>query len=1243
MKNQTTNFKFVLTILGLVFVTACNNHKKTPPFPVTENEYAQPVTKEFSLPQADTINWISQDLPALKSLPTTKFDWDKLPEKPFDIGLPYPLKKPITSKPFDWNALESVPFHLDSLPQAELKVKVAVLGQPKIVKAGIPTNEAGATRGVMSLASGFGLPAMAYSQLLDSDGMMWFGITNGVVKYDSQNLEIYGLDQGLEAKYTNCLFEDSKGRIWTVGNQGSISVMDRKLNLTYELTSSFDTTRLFQIIEDKNGLFWIATVGNGYHIINFEEKTMYQFDTKNGLLANGGISIYEDKEGFLWLSTFQGVHIIDPSRTKNYTLTTANGLESSNAPAPTIIEDKQGRVWLTGVGGIHMLNKEKTSLSFISAENFDNGGQMISDIFQDHSGKFWIGTDNGLVFSYSEESGLLQKFIVRPTNQNDQWMYTILENDEKEIWAVSAQGGIYKIDNNGYRPGNYRTESGIGNNNVWATIEADDGKIWIGTHNGIDVYDPVKKSLKHLGVEQGLAHPRNTNLTQDAKGRIWAAGNTAASIIDPIKQTIQKLTTEAGIKSQRISSMIEDVDGSIWLISFTGEIQNIDFENSRYKTFIDRDSLVHVSRKDAVVQTDKNTIWVADQTYGVHKIDLAKNRKWRFTTDNGLISNLIFSVGKDVENNLWIATDKGVQMFDEKNQTITTFTVAEGLGSNDVYDIKQKDGKIYLGTSKGLTILQPIKEQDQTYWKAITIGKNQGLDYIDFTQNSISFDENGHLWGGVESQILTVMNEPKIDTTAYPTAITSLNIFDKKLTFYNKENLPTENIARDTFPENNTNSFVLKNNIDSTYQKLHHIEWEQLAGPYNLPVELTLPYDQNYLSFNYNGKQFSNPDKLVYRYIVEGIDKQWSPITSNTTSENYRDLPPGNYTFKVASKGFNGVWSKPAEFSFSITPPWWKTWWAYFIFASLFLGLGLVILNYRSKWLKKENKLLEEKVSIRTAELKNKMEELQATQSQLIQSEKMASLGELTAGIAHEIQNPLNFVNNFSEVNSELIDEMQEELKAGNNEEAILISNDIKENQSKINHHGKRADAIVKGMLQHSRSSSSEKEPTNINALADEYLRLAYHGLRAKDKSFNATMHTDFDTSIGKVKVVPQDVGRVILNLITNAFYAVTDKKKKSATDTEPSYEPTVSVSTKKIGDHVEIRVKDNGNGIPKEVKDKIFQPFFTTKPSGQGTGLGLSLSYDVVKTHNGKLEVKTEENEGTEFIITLPIDSKIN
>ncbi len=267
---------------------------------------------------------------------------------------------------------------------------------------------------------------------------------------------------------------------------------------------------------------------------------------------------------------------------------------------------------------------------------------------------------------------------------------------------------------------------------------------------------------------------------------------------------------------------------------------------------------------------------------------------------------------------------------------------------------------------------------------------------------------------------------------------------------------------------------------------------------------------------------------------------------------------------------------------------------------------------------------------------KKTLKHLRNTQAQLVQSEKMASLGELTAGIAHEIQNPLNFVNNFSELNKELLAELNEEITKCNYEDVKAIAKDVSENEEKINHHGKRADAIVKGMLLHSRSSNGVKEPTDINALADEYLRLAYHGLRAKDKSFNAGMIMDYDDSIGMIEVIPQDMGRVVLNLITNAFYAVNEKKKQQP----EGYRPTVTITTKRIENQVLITVQDNGNGIPPKLMDKIFQPFFTTKPTGEGTGLGLSMSYDIVtKGHGGELLVETQENEFTRFTIRLPVN----
>jgi signal transduction histidine kinase len=383
------------------------------------------------------------------------------------------------------------------------------------------------------------------------------------------------------------------------------------------------------------------------------------------------------------------------------------------------------------------------------------------------------------------------------------------------------------------------------------------------------------------------------------------------------------------------------------------------------------------------------------------------------------------------------------------------------------------------------------------------------------------------------------------------------------------------------------------------------------------------------VSFQFTGTQLTNRNKTRYSYYLKGFDKAWSELSVDPYSKNYRDLPAGSYTFSVRSRSFDGIWTAPAELSFTILPHWTNTWWAWLLYIAAFTLVVGAIVQYRSRALQKENIILEERVKHRTAQLSKSVDDLKSTQSQLIQSEKMASLGELTAGIAHEIQNPLNFVNNFSEVSNELIDEMNEEMSKGDFEEAKEIAADIKQNLEKITHHGKRADAIVKGMLAHSRAGKGEKEPTDLNALAEEYLKLSYHGLRAKDKSFNADFKTDFDPDLPKVNVVPQDIGRVLLNLINNAFQACAQSGIEN---------PLISVKTERnTSDEIRITITDNGPGIPDSIKDKIFQPFFTTKPTGQGTGLGLSLSYDIVKAHGGELKVETKEDEGSAFIIQLP------
>jgi len=404
----------------------------------------------------------------------------------------------------------------------------------------------------------------------------------------------------------------------------------------------------------------------------------------------------------------------------------------------------------------------------------------------------------------------------------------------------------------------------------------------------------------------------------------------------------------------------------------------------------------------------------------------------------------------------------------------------------------------------------------------------------------------------------------------------------------------------------------------------------------NNTEELTLDYSQNDISFQFAPIHYSRPERNLIAYKLEGFNKDW--VYSKLHFASFTNLEPGEYTFRLKAANGDGIWSdKEKVIHIEVLPPYWRTTIAYITYGIFFV---LVILGVdriqRRRVIEKERALAKEKELEQAKEIEKAYTELKSTQAQLIHSEKMASLGELTAGIAHEIKNPLNFINNFSEISTELLDEMQTELNSnGNRNEGVKeIVNNLKQNLEKINQHGKRADSIVKGMLLHSRGTSGEKVLTDINDLLDQYVTLAYHGLRAQDKEFNITIEKDYDQSLDKINVVPQDISRVFLNLINNACYAANEKKKKSNDD----FIPVLKVSTKNLQKSVEINIRDNGNGIPSSVKAHIFNPFFTTKPTGEGTGLGLSLSYDiVVKQHSGEIKFESEEGKYTDFKITIP------
>ncbi|MFZ1611040.1 MAG: ATP-binding protein, partial [Chitinophagales bacterium] len=643
--------------------------------------------------------------------------------------------------------------------------------------------------------------------------------------------------------------------------------------------------------------------------------------------------------------------------------------------------------------------------------------------------------------------------------------------------------------------------------------------------------------------------------------------------------------------------IISDKNGNIWIGTYSNGLCSFNIQTqkfTRYPYIINDGEMKPINKLDddqisSMLFDDEGILWIGTNNGGLNRFDI-KTNQFKSYLDNDQGFYCVISLLEDSKKRLWVGTYlSGLFLFDKNTGTFTKYSEQDGLLHNTVQYLKEDNaGNIWCGSERGFSRLNP---ED----KSIVVFDNLSKHLAGARQNLIYVDSIGTFYINLSKGIMS-FNPADIKANMVPPSVVIESV---------RYQPDGADFGKDTIVYTEVNQ------------------------------KIVLRYNENRINFQYVALHFVDAENNQYAYQLVGYDKDWIQAGTQRNA-TYTNLSPGTYTFKVKAANSDGVWNNTGtSITIKILPPWWKTWWAYVLYILIISASIRGYIHYRSKALRKKNLVLEEKVTHRTKQLQESIENLKTTQSQLVQSEKMASLGELTAGIAHEIQNPLNFVNNFSEVNTELIDELKTELAIGNKQLAIELADDIKANEQKINHHGKRADAIVKGMLQHSRSSTGRKELSDINALCDEYLRLSYHGLRAKDKTFNATMKTDFDNSIGEINIISQDIGRVILNLLTNAFYAVSEKKKQLG----DGYEPTVSINTREVNKHIEIHVSDNGNGIPQKVLDKIFQPFFTTKPTGQGTGLGLSLSYDIItKGHGGELKVETKEGEGSVFIILLPV-----
>ncbi len=1030
--------------------------------------------------------------------------------------------------------------------------------------------------------------------LQDKKGFMWFGTDYGLNRFDGYNFKVFTKIKDDSLSLTDndirCITQDAAGNIW-IGTLHGLNVMDYKTGKISRFISKIKSDPFWKYdinitaLSADDSSVWIGTDGGGlieYKIFKQELKKYVKAINETDSLTNnfvinslivenngnilGGAGFQSHYKGLLELNVKTGILnriFLERKLIKQKT----NFIEySSNDAVETIYKDAKGNIYIGTNGG--------STSGEISREGFDNSYQL-----DDYEGKSFFRNVSDTDFKEIKmvnSSGL--------TNGTKFLEY----KPGKILFSNGAASGVFNLKNN--QPQLLNTEplsypKGI---HIEKVFKDRSGKLWFITSGGIETLEPL--ALQHKVFSLNGIRPNS--IVEDIKGIIWLGSDNKSLVsfnVEKNKLESYKLNENNNFEFvnafsptsgkiygiykfdpyefnknsksfKRVADLKSSVtpknmnfgwnelystsNGSLWIRVENKGIAKLNPETGKMHYIVPEDTIYggEHSGDKPYFDDGKENLYVSNtsQIIGInYKTDSYKVFDITKSGLKGIVDG-ITSITKDYTGNIWLATrNQGLEAFNLQSQKIYKFTVGDGLPTNTTSRILFVNGAIWVNHPNGIYKFIPPKNLGDKTQKPVikAYGVKDGLPNINFAANAMIKCSDGKILLSADSLLISFYPD-SIQSNEYvpPVVITSLQVNNRII-------------------EAGDSTKILLKNISST-DSIH------------------LTYLQNSLSLEYAALNYIHSEENEYAYKMEGVDTSWT-YCGKRRFVTYSNLAPGEYTFHAKGSNNDGIWSEEeAKFTIIILPPWWKTSAAYLIYIIVFAVCILGLIRFRTSALLKQKKILEKKVEERTTELKQSLNNLKSTQSQLIQSEKMASLGELTEGIAHEIQNPLNFVNNFSEVNKELLLEMKDEIDKGNINEVKSIADDLISNQEKINHHGKRADEIVKGMMQHSIASTGQKEPTNINALADEYLRLSYHGMRAKDKEFNATIKTDFDEGIGKIDIIPQDIGRVLLNLYNNAFYSLAEKNKLR----NENYEPTISVSTKKIINKVEIRVKDNGN-----------------------------------------------------------------
>lgn len=1055
--------------------------------------------------------------------------------------------------------------------------------------------------------------------LPDSKGNIWIASLGGLVRFDGYEFHWYHNDpkdnKTIGGLLTYVLYEDARGRIW-IGGMGEVYCFIPELSIfkSYQIRPGFPSHGqpfITSISEDINGRVYFG-VGSG---IGEEGSNALQYFDENEQMLKGlekeldreirnVFFMTSDAAGRVFFMSLSGDFYIKDNG-KLFELKSHFDPMNNNDFPNALIGGDENEFWFTTVQSnlYHIAGEEIESWSMSAVFSQDVTPGFPSPLLMNKEGRTMIGTSLGLItFDQENESFSLKKLDT--DIQFGPSDFTVMNYDLfGNLWIGSNSRGLFKVPNKNLIPSfihDPNDPSSITEGWINRIFEDAEGYIWAPSNNrggfeGLNRIDPKTGTLTRKIYRDMFPGYHNVYaINRVSPYEILCHSDKGLFIYDLKSKAIRPTGYNENIVNlPYIFNVVTDSRGVLWFCTVDGVYKEgngkskfIDLSQyaTKGKTF-EHVSLVLESEKGVWALSNDGLYFIDDSSDAVerHGFDPAKGAVFS--------SQDINSLYEDSEGVLWVGTwQGGLNRYDPKSKEVKVYRLEDGLPSMSIQGIlgDEKNGNLWLSTFSGLSRFD-IKEE-----KFNNFGTQDGSQGRLFADGSyLETSEGLFAFGGSSGLNIFDPNDLLEDSKPPKIALTDFRAEDQAIRF------------RDS-----------------------------LTGA---ALQLVLDHDQNNIAIAYTGIHYDDPSRNKFAYKLEGFDKDWREV-GNQRAAYYYDLPPGNYTFNLKAANSSGLWNREnASLSFSISPPWWQTWWAYTIYGFAFvLSIMLFDRLRKRQLLKKEHEKNKEKELAHAKEIEIAYENLKNTQSQLIHAEKMASLGGLTAGIAHEIQNPLNFVNNFSELSIDLLDEMEEEITQDNKEEVAALSEDIKQNLEKINHHGQRASRIVKSMLMHSRGSNGQMQATDLNALIKEYVNLAFHGMRASKTAINVSIDLQLDDTIGEVSLNPEDFSRVVLNLCKNAFDAMRDK---ILSEKDIDYKPTLKVKTYRSNkDEVEIDFEDNGPGVPKDLQEKLFQPFFTTKKGTEGTGLGLSITHDIIKSHHGTIRIVSQDNTFTRFEIRMPL-----